>query len=183
MKKLNRDDLLTEYSSKIYKQDYTPKVRIEGVAFYDIKNYVTEDGSFCELGRLDSKGILELVPGFKVEQISYSLMLPGSIKAWHLHYNQEDLWYILPEDRLLVGLVDLRKDSPTKEVKMRFVMGAGKSQLLYIPRGVAHGASNMGIEAAREIYYTNQKFNAENPDENRFPWDTFGADFWKFKYG
>lgn len=182
-KNLSKSDILEKYSGKVFLQDYSQSPKIEGVAFYDIKNFTSDDGSFCELGRINAKGELEAIPGFKVEQISYALMVPGSIKAWHIHFNQEDVWYVPSEDRLLVGLIDLRKNSPTKDIKMRFSMGGGKSQLLYIPRGVAHGLANMGTNNAREIYFTNQKFDAKNPDERRLAWDTFGADFWKFKYG
>jgi len=183
MKKLDKSNLDSKYSSKISTQDYSSKKRIDGVEFFEIKNFIAEDGSFCELGRFDDKGFLEGIPNFKVEQMSYSLMLPGAVKAWHIHFNQEDVWYVPSDDRLLVGLADLRKDSPTKDVNMRFVMGAGKSQLLLIPRGVAHGVANIGIKEARVIYFTNQKFDANSPDEQRLPWDTFGADFWKPKYG
>jgi dTDP-4-dehydrorhamnose 3,5-epimerase len=181
-KKLKKTDIVTKYSKVVTQQDYTPQGRIDGVEFVEIKNFASEDGAFCEMGRLDNKGNLEAIPDYKVEQISYSLMLPGSIKAWHLHFNQEDVWYVPPDDRLLVGLVDMRKFSETKEAKMRFVMGAGKSQLLYIPRGVAHGAANLGPKESRIIYFTNQKFSVEDTDERRLPWDTFGDDFWKYKY-
>lgn len=182
MKKLGKSDLVSKYSAKVKTQDYSSKARIDGVAFYEIKNLVSEDGSFCELGRLE-KGELSAIADFTVEQISYSLVLPGSIKAWHVHFKQEDVWYVPSDDRLLVGLVDLRKDSPTKNIQMRFTLGAGKSQLLYIPRGVAHGAASLGTKDARIIYFTNQKFDIKDPDEKRLAWDTFGADFWKFKYG
>lgn len=183
MKKLDKNDLVSEYSGKVTTQDYSPKEKIEGVAFYEIKNFVTEDGAFSELGRLTENSSLEAIPNFRAMQISYSLVHPGSIKAWHIHYNQEDVWYVPPNDKLLVGLVDLRKNSKTKNFQMRFAMGSGKSQLLYIPRGVAHGTANLGMMDSRIIYFTNQKFDFNKPDELRLPWDTFGADFWKFKYG
>ena len=182
MRKLDKDDLLSRAVAKVKQQDYSPKAKIEGVQFIEVRNFPAEDGNFLELGRFNERGELETIPGFKVEQISYSLMLPGAIKAWHIHFNQEDVWFVPSEDRLLVGLVDLRKDSPTHGVQMRFTMGGGKSQLLYIPRGVAHGVANLGPNEARIIYYVNQKFSVTDTDERRLSWDTFGSDFWKFKY-
>jgi len=140
-------------------------------------------GSFAELIRLDESGRLIAIPSFQVRQSSYSQMLPGAIKAFHLHYNQEDVWFVPPTDRLLVGLVDVRADSPTAGVSMRFVMGAGKGQLLYIPRGVAHGAANIGQSPMTILYFVNQHFNLGDPDERRLPYDILGREFWDMEQG
>jgi len=85
--------------------------------------------------------------------------------------------------QLLVGLVDLRKDSPTLNTKMRSVLGEGMSKLLYIPRGVAHGVANLGSRPGEIIYLLNQYFDANDSDENRLPWDFFGDDFWEARKG
>lgn len=180
MQKLTKSDIDSKYALLIGPQDYSSQERIEGVKFIELNNFPADDGSFIELGHL-KKGIHAAVSGFEVKQINYSLMLPGAIKAWHIHYGQEDVWFVPSEDRLLVGLVDLRKKSKTNGVKMRFVMGGGKARLLYIPRGVAHGASNMGNRESRIIYLINNVFDIKNLDENRLSWDTFGADFWRFR--
>ena len=181
MKKPDNIELITKVKNNLYKQEYTSRGKIDGISIVDLKYFPSDDGNFFELGRLDS-GIMDSFPGFKVAQINYSLMLPGSIKAWHIYFEQDDIWCVPPEDRLLVGLVDVRNNSPTKNIKMRFVMGGGKTQLLYIPRGVAHGVSNMGMHEARIIYIINNKFNIKNPDEQRLPWDYFGDEFWRYKY-
>jgi dTDP-4-dehydrorhamnose 3,5-epimerase len=145
---------------------------------------LTDDGvSFAELVRFDDEGNLLAIPEFKVRQSSYSLVLPGAIKAFHLHYNQEDVWFVPPTDRLLIGLVDARKASPTYGATMRFVMGGGKAQLLYIPRGVGHGGANIGTQPVTILYYVNQRFDLSDPDERRLPWDIVGEDFWKITPG
>jgi dTDP-4-dehydrorhamnose 3,5-epimerase len=66
---------------------------------------------------------------------------------------------------------------------MRFVLGAGRAQALYIPRGVAHGLANIWTQPANMIYLVNQLFDPENPDEHRLPWDVLGNDFWEIKKG
>jgi dTDP-4-dehydrorhamnose 3,5-epimerase len=172
-----------EFEKVVFTQDYTPKPKIEGVKLVDLKLMVDDGGSFAELVRLDETGNLELFPEFKVRQSSYSEVLPGAVKAFHLHKNQDDVWFIPPTCRLLVGLIDARKDSPSYNVSMRFVMGAGKAQLLFIPRGVGHGAANIGNESSTIFYFVNQKFDLANPDENRIPWDHLGEDFWKITMG
>ncbi len=66
---------------------------------------------------------------------------------------------------------------------MRLVMGGGKAQLLHIPRGVAHGGANIWGQPATILYYVNQRFDLNDPDERRLPWDIVGADFWQMTPG
>jgi dTDP-4-dehydrorhamnose 3,5-epimerase len=172
-----------EFKNKITAQDYSKKPQIDGVKFFDINQFAEDGGVFAELARLDDSGNMLAVPGFKVKQFNRSEMEPGTIKAWHLHFNQEDLWFVAPSDRLLVGLYDLRKNSQTYGVKMRFVLGAGKSRLLYIPRGVAHGVANLTNKTTPLIYVVNQFFDANALDERRLPWDFLGKEFWELQKG
>ena len=183
LEKLSPADLGPEFQSVVSTQEYTSRPRIEGVQIIDLRLMNDDGGSFAELVRFDEEGCLLAVPQFKVRQSSYSLVLPGAIKAFHLHYNQEDVWFVPPTDRLLIGLIDARKDSPTYNQSMRFVMGGGKAQLLYIPRGVGHGCANIGTEPATILYYVNQHFDLDDPDERRLPYDMLGTDFWQITQG
>lgn len=183
LKPLTKKDIIQEYRSFVSVQDYSEKKKIEEVGIYELKNFVGEDGFFCEIGRLNNDGYLEAIKDFQVLQINYSEALPGVVKAWHLHLCQEDLWYISPNQIILVGLYDLRKDSPTKKISMRFALGGGRSQLLYIPRGVAHGYANLTNQRISILYFVNQKFDPKMPDEQRLPWDILGENFWKMSPG
>lgn len=172
-------DALVEWARPLVStQSYEKKQMIDGVRIIDVRRMHGEDGTFEELLRLDEKGCMPQVPEFQVRQINRSRLLKGAIKAWHLHFNQEDLWYVSPEDCMLLGLWDLRQDSPTKEMKMKIPLGFGTSRLILIPRGVAHGVANIGNRSGTILYYVNQQFSVENPDERRLAWDAAGADFW-----
>jgi len=164
-------------------QRYEASRPIEGVRLIELRELVDDGGTFIEVARLDAMGRLEALPEVGVRQVNFSTMMPGAIKAWHLHYNQEDVWYIPAQSRILVGLRDLRAGSPTCGQSMRFVLGAGRSRLLLIPRGVAHGAANPYPEVALMFYFVNQQFSLTEPDERRLPWDAFGADFWEMVRG
>lgn len=177
-KALTSSDLLPELAKLIQQQNYKKKAFIEGVQIIELKNFTGEDGYFLELARVNFDNTLLALPKFELKQISYSVLTPGSIKAWHVHYNQEDLWFVPPESTMLVGLVDLRKNSTTANQQMRIVLGNHKTQLLMIPRGVAHGVSNIGTTPASMVYLLNQQFDLNDPDERRLPWDHFGKDFW-----
>ena len=170
--------------NQLQKQSYVSKQKIAGVEIVDLKEFSDDGGSFVEIGRL-GKGLLKAFPDFEVKQMNYSTILPGAVKATHIHKVQEDVWFVLPSSRILVGLQDLREGSKTEGVKMRFVLGAGKAQLLLIPRGVAHGLANLSSAPANMIYFVNRYFSADekNCDEYRLPADFFGEDFWEMTKG
>lgn len=77
---------------------------------------------------------------FEARQISLSWAVPGRINAFHLHpkRTQDELWCVV-QGALLVWLVDVRADSPTKGTKRSFLLSGEAPSLLYIPSGVAHG--------------------------------------------
>ncbi len=182
MASLNLSDIEDKFQEKISSQDYSKKPAIDGVKIVELKQLVGEDGDFCELLHLDN-GLIEGFEGFSLAQVNRSLMIPGTIKAWHLHLRQDEIWYLLPNDKMLVGLYDLRKDSLTKEKEMKLLLGGGKHFLLYIPKGVAHGARNLLPTPANLFYFVDQKFNQDDPDEQRLAWDFLGKDFWEIKKG
>lgn len=172
-----------EYRDRASTQSYGRRRQIEGVRTIDLALFGDEGGDFCEVTRFTADGSLAALPDYRPAQISYSYMEPGAIKAWHLHSRQEDLWFVLPHDRLLVGLLDTREASETYRQAQRLVLGAGKARLLLIPRGVAHGAANLSPRPAGIIYFTNAVFDPDQPDEHRLPWDLVGMDFWTVQPG
>lgn len=183
MKKLTLDDILVRLKQQVFVQDYSKKKMIDGVKIVEIRRFVGEDGTFEELIKLNKEGKLDEFPGFEIKQINRSKILHGAIKAWHIHFNQEDIWYVSPDDHMILGLWDLRNDSDTKDVKMRVVLGAGASRLIYVPRGVAHGVVNVGKKPGNIFYFVNQQFDFADPDERRLSWDAAGADFWQPEKG
>lgn len=169
-------------AKKIVKQSYGAPPQIAGVKLIELAEYVDDSGSFVELGRLE-KGACKFLPDFEFKQINYSCVLPGTIKATHIHKKQDDVWFVPPQSRLLVGLKDLRAGSKTEGSVMRFVLGAGKARLLFIPAGVAHGLANPWNEPAAIFYFTNYHFSkdSDKSEEYRLPADFFGKDFWKMR--
>lgn len=163
---------------KTYIQDYSPKPSIAGIKIIQIKNFVGENGDFSELIRLNDRGESEAIPGFTIRQINRSKQYNKAVKAWHLHYQQDEVWYVPPDEQLLLGLWDVRKESPTHDVKQKIPLGGGNSIGVYIPRGVAHGAVNFSGKKANVFYFVNNQFNPTDPDEHRLRWDAAGAQFW-----
>lgn len=177
---MNKSDLLPDAQSKIYTQSYEANPAIDGVKLIPLKNFVSEEGDFSEILRLKD-GEVEGFPGFKVQQINRTKLIPQAVKAWHVHFDQDELFYIAPMYDLFIGLWDVRKESKTAGVTTRLSLGGGNSQLLYVPHGVAHGNANFSYEPIQMYYFINKQFNPKNPDEHRIPWNALGADFWSPK--
>jgi dTDP-4-dehydrorhamnose 3,5-epimerase len=175
---LTRDSIDPTLISRITVQDYAPKPVIDGVQIVELKNMIGEDGDMTELSRLDEQGRLVAFPQFQLKQINRSVLIPQAIKAFHLHFAQDDIWHVLATDRLTVGLWDVRKDSATKGVVQKLTLGGGKSHLVFIPRGVAHGVVNHTLTHATLLYFVNNHFNPHHPDEQRLPWNSLGDHFW-----
>lgn len=180
MSSISLDDIDEKFRDKVTVQDYSPQPTIEGVKIIELKKFVGEDGHFSEIIHFNQNGQSEEFPGFKVAQINRGKVLPQTIKAWHMHMRQDEIWYVYPEDHLFVGLLDIRKDSKTKDTSMKLTMG-GKSRLLFIPRGVAHGCANFTQNPINLFYMVSEKFDINNPDEQRLAWDILGKDFWEAK--
>lgn len=175
---LSLDDIDKSTRNKIVTRNYNQKSMIMGVRLIEITNNVEEDGDFSELFRLDSKGELLSISGFKLAQLNRTKLNPQSIKAWHLHLKQDVVWYIAPSDTLQVGIWDIRKNSKTKGQKMKIILGGGNSHLLFIPKGVAHGSYNNQTTSIHLYYLTNTMFDSKNPDEKRIEEDYDETEFW-----
>jgi dTDP-4-dehydrorhamnose 3,5-epimerase len=171
--------LLHELKKNLSKQNYGTKNHIHDVQIIELKRHSDDGGAFTELARL-SEDEIKNIPGFKIRQVNFSEMDPGSIKAFHIHLNQTDIWFVPPDDKLLLILKDLRADSESSGISMRLILGDKNSQLVVIPPGIAHGCKNLGTNTANIIYFIDKQFvsEPESCDEYRLPWDQFGKELW-----
>lgn len=165
-------------------QDYGQKQRIDGLELVELKRFNDDGGAMTELGRLDH-GKLQALPDFEVRQVNFSTMDPLAIKAFHLHRRQTDVWYVPPSDKILLVVADARAGSRTENMIQRLVLGDGRSFLVRIPPGVAHGARNLRTAATSTIvYFVDVQFSTdERCDEGRLPWDFFGSEVWEIERG
>jgi dTDP-4-dehydrorhamnose 3,5-epimerase len=136
---------------------------IEGVETKKLITHVDERGYFQEIVRVTDSMFAE---GFG--QWSRSLMYQGVIKAWHIHKQQVDWWYVA-SGVLKVVLYDNRPDSATYKETMELLMGDSQpSQVLRIPPGVAHGCKCIS-GPANLFYITSKTYNPD--DEGRIAHD------------
>jgi dTDP-4-dehydrorhamnose 3,5-epimerase len=171
--------LTDDANSMIQVQRYDGSPSIDGVAFVELRRFNDDGGSMTELLRF-GEPLPEGLEGFEAQQLNYSLLQPGTIKAFHLHRRQTDVWFVPPEDRILLALVDVRAGSPSEGVRQRVMLGDGNSRLVRVPPGVAHGCRNLGMSPSTILYLSDRVFDPdpERCDEGRLPWNFVGEDIW-----
>jgi len=139
------------------------------------KEVVKTPGILMEVLR-GSEGLME-----KFGQTTFTVTHKETIKAFHWHKNQDDLWF-MPTGKAIIVLYDLREDSQT--YKQTQVIEAGKNnyKLVVIPQGVAHGYKVLSDEPVLLFYHTTEEYNQKNPDEERLPYNDLKINFDWDKY-
>lgn len=130
----------------------------------DTKEKGIKRGFLMEVLRND-EGLLK-----KFGQTTFTVAYPGTIKAFHYHQKQDDLWF-LATGRAMVVLYDLRKNSPTKGKTDVIFAGEGDYKLIVIPKGVVHGYKVVSKKPVLLFYHTTESYNIKNPDEKRIPFN------------
>lgn len=149
------------------------KGQIDGVVIKHLKSWPDDRGHFTEIFRTTE----EVAGNFTTLQSSLTLTYPGTIKAFHYHLTQDDIFCPV-KGYIRIALVDFRKDSKTFGYANSIFCGDRHLKAVHIPRGVAHGYEVIGTEEMLMVYYTNQIYNPK--DEFRQKWDdpAIGFTWW-----
>ena len=129
-------------------------------------------GYFLEVIRIGTG----LGAGFdpSTKQVSSALSYPGTIKAFHFHLEQYDLW-VPAVGMLQVALVDLRPDSATFGRKNTIYVGSLRPWQILVPPGVGHGYKVIGHDPAVLVYVTSRVYNPK--DEGRIAYNDAGIGY------
>lgn len=139
---------------------------IGGVRVSPLQLWPDDRGYFLEIARM-GKGLPSEFP-HESTQVSAALSYPGTIKAFHFHRHQTDLW-VPVQGMLQVALVDLRQHSSTYGWRNTLYIGRLRPWQLLIPPGVAHGYKVIGPDPALLVYLTNRFYDPA--DEGRISYD------------
>lgn len=124
-----------------------------------------EPGIFMEVLRDDD----DMLSRFG--QSNFTIAGEGTIKAFHWHKHQDDLWF-LATGRSAIVLYDQREDSPTKGETQVIYGGTDDYKLVLIPVGIVHGYKVLSKEPCLLFYHVTKAYNRETPDEERIePFD------------
>ena len=139
---------------------------IAGIRIEPFPLWPDDRGYFLEVARA-GQGLATAFPR-DTTQVSAALSYPGTIKAFHFHRHQTDLW-VPAVGMFQVALVDLRPDSPTFGIKNTFYAGTLKPWQVLIPPGIGHGYKVIGDTPATLVYVTDRFYNPQ--DEGRIAYD------------
>jgi len=146
---------------------------IKGVVIKKLKVFVdkpdlaqkVKPGLFMEVLR-DNDKLLK-----KFGQSNFTIAHQATIKAFHFHKYQDDLWFFAT-GRAAVVLYDQRKSSPTYGKTQVIFAGENDYKLVLIPVGVLHGYKVLSKAPALLFYHVTKAYNRQKPDEERVdPYD------------
>jgi len=140
---------------------------IQGVTLAPLALFPDDRGYLLELARLGEGLAAHLGAGAKA-QISGTYSYPGTIKAFHFHSRQTDLWAPV-SGMFQVVLYDLRIGSPTFGRVNTVYLGNLRPWQLKIPAGVAHGYKVVGSQPGLLVYITDRFYDAD--DEGRIAYN------------
>ncbi len=155
----------------------SPKL-IDGVQIAPQKLWPDDRGYFMEIQRMRQG----LAAGFPLEtsQISAALNYPGTIKAFHIHFEQTDCWTPVM-GMMQVVLLDLREGSSTWGKRNTLYVGALRPWQILIPPRVAHGYKVVGMEPSMLVYMTDRYYNPR--DEGRIVYNHPALNYdWETQY-
>jgi dTDP-4-dehydrorhamnose 3,5-epimerase len=139
---------------------------IEGVRIQPYDIWPDDRGYFLEVIRMNQGLAADFDPA--QTQVSAALSYAGTIKAFHYHQHQTDLW-VPAQGMFQIALVDMRAGSPTFGAKNTMYVGSLKPWQILVPPGVGHGYKVIGDRAGMLVYVTNRLYNPK--DEGRIAYN------------
>jgi dTDP-4-dehydrorhamnose 3,5-epimerase len=148
---------------------------IAGVSITPLRQLVDERGKIMHFMRADA-------PDFdKFGEIYFSQVMPGAIKAWHLH-KVMDLNYTVLSGRIKLVLFDAREGSATKGELMELFLSPEEHRRVHVPHGVWNGFKGVSeipalVANCASIPHDPTEIVRMDPFDKSIPYD------WSLKHG
>lgn len=143
---------------------------IAGVKLVRLKVWTDERGRFMETFRK------EWFPerSWDIVQTNCSFSQANVLRGLHYHHHQVDYWFLL-QGTIRVGMMDLRRSSPTRGANQTLEIGAANPMGVFIPVGIAHGF--VALTDATLTYLVDNYYDGS--DEHGVAWNdpTLGIDW------
>ena len=136
---------------------------LEGIEIKSLKRIHDERGFFIELMR---KNWNELFDEDEIAQANFSMSYPGVVRAWHRHLKGQVDYFLVLKGALKICAYNEKLGELTE-----IVSTAHDLQIVRIPGLYWHGFKVISEEPAWLLYFVNQLYDYENPDEERRPWN------------
>src|SRR5882672_9097030 len=131
-----------------------------GVVWRDLKTHVDQRGDLTELFRA------EWHIGPAPVQWNFVRSQKNVLRGVHVHHRHDD-YLIVVQNRMVLGLKDLRRDSPTHDLASMVELNGQDLSVIHIPYGVAHGF----YVPSDALYFYAVSHYWDTSDELRCRWD------------
>jgi dTDP-4-dehydrorhamnose 3,5-epimerase len=132
----------------------------------EVANVPKKGGYLTEITRAEWLGA-----NTNIEQIFQTVMVPGSISAWHAHARTTDRLFVSHGLARLV-LYDARAGSTTYGLLNQMQFGTIRPALVCIPPQVWHGVQNVSSGATILLNIVDFAYSYSDPDHWRVPEDS-----------
>jgi dTDP-4-dehydrorhamnose 3,5-epimerase len=104
-------------------------------------------------------------------QFNVSKIDKGVVKAFHFHKNQKDYVICLSGKLRLVTMDQNMRDFE------EYILSPHNPCVIEIDAYTYHGYQSLEDNSVI-LYYCDNRFDPDNPDEDRLPWDVIGREIW-----
>ena len=127
-----------------------------------------ERGFVSEIFRNDWEGFFD---NNKPNQINISKSKPGIVRAWHRHLREQVDFFTVIKGTVKICVYDNDSKSDTYGTLVEIITNEKKLEIVKVPGHYWHGTKTIGSEESYTVYFINNLYDYENPDEERIPWD------------
>lgn len=110
-------------------------------------------------------------------QINFAVIYPSVVKAWHRHHKQTDFWICL------TGNIKVGVHCEQTGRSWLDIIGEKRPGVMIIPPPLWHGLATVGSASAGLLYYVTRRYDPNNPDEDRRPYDSVEGFPWAVRHG
>jgi dTDP-4-dehydrorhamnose 3,5-epimerase len=145
-----------------------PQFELEGVTVTNLNKNPDERGFFTEVARKDW---LDLFGEKWISQANLSQSYPGIIRAWHRHARGQIDYFMVLRGAMKIVAYDGNKESKTYGKIVEVVASEDKLQVVTIPGHYWHGTKTLGNNPSLTMYFVNNLYDYNSPDEERRAWN------------
>ena len=103
----------------------------------------------------------------KPNQINISKSKPGIIRAWHRHLRDQVDFFTVIKGTIKICVYDNNPVSKTFGTLVEIISNEKKLQIIKVPGHFWHGTKTIGSEESYTVYFINNLYDYDNPDEER----------------
>lgn len=141
---------------------------LPGVKEYCLKKNVDERGYFIEMMRADWHKLLE---NDIILQANFAESHFGVIRAWHCHLRGQVDYITVLKGAIKLCIYDDIPESSTRGQIDEFIIKAEDYKMIRVPGQYWHGYKCIDKSGSQVLYFTNNLYDYQAPDEARRPWD------------